>query len=90
MDYFRTLTDADGLGEIRITKGVAHRLIGRLDQRFKLFTVAIACIHKGKQYTPRDALISAAKRMKDIEHDRVIPLLCERPRRARARESERK
>ena len=80
MDYFRTLTDLDGLGEIRITKGVAHRLIGRLDRKSKMFTVEIACIHKGSQYYPRDSMNTAAVRIKEIDQGKSIPVRCEQPR----------
>ncbi len=79
MEYFRSLEGYDDLGEIRITTDVAHRLVGRLDRNTKVFTVAIACTHKGQQYTPKEALDTAAKRIKEIEEGRVRALECNQP-----------
>ena len=45
----------------------------------KVFTVAIACTHKGQQYTPKEALDTAAKRIKEIEEGRVRALECNQP-----------
>ena len=80
MDFFRTLTDRDGLSEIRITKGVAHRLVGRFNRASQTFTVAIACTHKDDRYKPQDSLSTAALRMKEIDEGKRIPIACEQPR----------
>jgi hypothetical protein len=79
MDYFRTLEGFEDLSEIRITQGVAHRLIGRLDRNRNVFTVAMPCTHKGTRYTPKEAINTAAARIKEIEEGRVIAFYCEQP-----------
>lgn len=89
MDYFRTLTDRNGLGEIRITSGVAHRLVGRLQRNPNIFTVTIACSHKDDRYKPQEALNTAETRIKEIDQGKTKPVACRQPQPAAADRSNR-
>jgi len=79
MPNFSKLNGYDDLYEIRITKGVAHRLVGFRDPESKIFIVAMPCTHKGKQYYPREALDTASRRAKEIKEEQIVAILCEQP-----------
>ena len=67
--HYRELTGKpQGLGEIRISAEVEWRLIGRRDEAEDSFTLLIICHHKGKAYTPTNALDTALARWREIEN----------------------
>ena len=78
--YAKQLVGYDGLVEIIITKGVAHRLLGfyGLDQGD--FTVVIACAHKGDNYYPKDAKDTAKARKILVEEGKERAVYCPQPR----------
>jgi hypothetical protein len=47
---------------------VEWRLIGRRDQQEDSFTLLIICHHKGKVYTPQNALETASRRWREVEN----------------------
>jgi hypothetical protein len=69
--HFRSLTNYDGLGEIKISARVEHRLIGYRGPAGFDFTVLMWCTHKGKQYDPKDALNTAYVRYKSDEQSKL-------------------
>ena len=74
--HFRSLTNYDGLGEIRISAQLEHRLIGVSRYRWDSdFTVLISCTHKGKKYDPQDALNTAYDRYKSNEQNKSRPVV---------------
>lgn len=75
--HFRSLTNYDGLGEIRISAQLEHRLIGYRGPVGFDFTVLISCTHKGKKYDPQDALNTAYDRYKSNEQNKLTP--CSQP-----------
>ena len=78
--YAKQLKNHEGLVEIVITKGVAHRLIGFHGIGRDEFTVVLTCTHKGKQYDPKHALDTAADRMKEVKEGRKqIVKYCNKP-----------
>jgi hypothetical protein len=77
--YVKKLVDADGLSEIIITAGVAHRLLGHWARGSDTFTVVLCCTHKGKQYYPRDALSTAVERCKLSKGGKLAEQLCTKP-----------
>ena len=67
--HYRELTGKpQGLGEIRVSTEVEWRLIGRRDEAEDSFTLLIICHHKGKVYTPTNALDTALARWREIEN----------------------
>lgn len=56
-----------GLGEIIISAGVEWRLLGRRDIATDAYLVLIICNHKGRVYTPKNALKTAAARWKEVQ-----------------------
>lgn len=66
--HYRDLVgEHQGLGEIKISAEVEWRLIGRRDQQEDSFTLLIICHHKGKVYTPTNALDTALARWRKVE-----------------------
>ena len=78
--FFKHLRGYADLQEIRITKGVANKLLGDLYFTIMEFTVVLACTHKADQYYPRDALETAERRTVEIKEGRVIAIPCEQPK----------
>jgi hypothetical protein len=68
--YRPKLRNYKGLGELRWTsERTEQRLIGYL--RGGVFFAVMGCTHKGKVYTPADALDQAKKRRSQIEDGKV-------------------
>ena len=68
----------DGLVEIRIRGEIQHRILGYFSPE-KGFTILLICTHKGRVYSPRDAIKTARKRMKLITEGKANAFICKRP-----------
>ncbi len=55
-----------------------YRVLGKFGQIRKRAVILVGCYHKGRVYTPADALGQAYKRAKLLAEGRVM--ICERPR----------
>ncbi len=76
--YYKKLKNADGIGEIRISTEVPHRIFGYHDGM--TFNIMIIGSHKGNIYSPRDAIKTARNRMREVEEGVVQLVGCKRPR----------
>jgi Phage derived protein Gp49-like (DUF891) len=76
--FSKKLTGHDGLIEIIIKTRVEHRLLGTF-QPNKRFLVALTCIHKGRNYTPKNAFNTAKKRIMEIDRGEKIAQTCTPP-----------
>ena len=68
--YYETLKGdpCKGLGEIKFTAGnVQYRLVG-FQRPGCEFVILIGCTHKQDVYKPRDALTTAATRMREVKN----------------------
>jgi hypothetical protein len=78
--HFKDLKGYTEVQEIRITKGVAHRLLGYLCRNPFAYTVVLPCTHKGDQYYPKEALETAERLVSQIKKGQVIAISCQRPK----------
>lgn len=75
---------SDGLIEIYVRSEVQWRLFGFYwpKQQRRSFTIVLIGYHKGKIYTPPDAINQARKRKRDIENGTAKVRNCDRPKEA--------
>jgi len=65
--------------EICIHATINHRLIGFFGPRDGMFSIVMCCTHKEQVYTPKDAIKTAAARMKEVTLDSNKVVRCDRP-----------
>ena len=73
------MKDGDGLIEVIITTKVAHRIFGFKGPEKLTFKIMLICNHKGKVYTPPNAIETAKRRKKDVETHKGKVIRCVRP-----------
>jgi len=75
--YYEPLKDGEGLGEVKVKKGVQWRFFGYFEQQE--FIITMICYHKDNVYEPRKAIDTGVKRMKEIKNGKTKRVSCERP-----------
>ncbi len=70
----------DDLIEIILDGKVQHRFFGFYGIGLNYFTIVLPCIHKGKVYTPKNAIDTAVKRIIEVKTGRKRVIRCDIPK----------